>query len=346
MRVAVDVRPLALSQAGIGRYVEGLLGALGKISGLEIVPLAIPRWLGPFWSPRAERWWEEVWAPRRVARAGCDVVHGTRYWVPEMDGVATVVTVHDLTFETVPDAYTPEARAYFSGRVKRVVAGAARIAVGAESVKRELVAWSGVAGDRVAVVPHGTPEGFSPGEGRHEGRPYILAVGTIEPRKNYAALVSALALMRQRQAGVRLILAGRRDRGWPAVEDSARRLRLEDAVTVVEKPTDGDLLRLYRGASLLAIPSLDEGFGFPVLEAMACGIPVVASNRGSLPEVVGTAGLLVSPSPEPLADACVSILEDAALARRLRAAGIRRAAEFTWARAAEQLAAMYREVAA
>jgi glycosyltransferase involved in cell wall biosynthesis len=184
---------------------------------------------------------------------------------------------------------------------------------------------------------------------RHDLAPgYVLFVGTLEPRKNLSGLLEAYGAVVDSRASVPpLVIVG--GRGWlfKPVFERVEAMGLADRVCFLDRVPDGDLPALYNGAALLAIPSHYEGFGLPALEAMACGTPVVAADRASLPEVVGDAALLIDPdSPDSIAAALRHVLSDASVAARLREAGIARAACFSWARTAEETLAVYRRVAA
>jgi glycosyltransferase involved in cell wall biosynthesis len=176
--------------------------------------------------------------------------------------------------------------------------------------------------------------------------PYVLFLGVLEPKKNVEVLLEAVARVRRTRAWGATELAIVGAAGWgPVPGRRAHALGLDGAVRFIGAAPDADLPALYGGATAFAFPSLWEGFGLPVLEAMASGTPVVASNRGALPEVTAGAALLVEPAPEPLAEALERLLTEPALRARLRAEGLARAAQFSWARTARETLSVYRAAA-
>ena len=214
---------------------------------------------------------------------------------------------------------------------------------------RDAVARLGIGEDRVAVVPWGVDhERFRPVDRRLFDFPYVLYVGTEQPRKNLDALLRAFAVLAAERPDLRLVKVGapggEGDAFRRATQRVVEKLRLGDRVVFTGRIGEDDLVAAYAGAACLVLPSLHEGFGLPALEAMACGCPVVVSNAGSLPEVVGGAGLVVEPEPRALASAIRSTLDDERRAE-LRARGLRRAARFTWHATAERTLDVYRALA-
>jgi glycosyltransferase involved in cell wall biosynthesis len=229
---------------------------------------------------------------------------------------------------------------------------AARVIAVSEATRAELLARYRLPAEKVHVVPEAAAPHFAPPPPAEIARvraryrlagPYVLFVGLLEPKKNLGALLAAVA--RCRASGgwgaARLALAG--EAGWgDGLPAHVSRLGLDDAVSFLGPVPDGELPALYAGAEAFVFPSLWEGFGLPVLEAMAAGAPVVASRRGALPEVAGDAAVLTEPEPAPLAEALARVLGDAGLRERLRAAGLERARAFSWQRTAAETLAVYR----
>jgi glycosyltransferase involved in cell wall biosynthesis len=271
---------------------------------------------------------ELAWYPFALsALGGVDVLHCPTYYGPLRPRVPLVVTVHDLAVLRHPQAFPRWTRTFVPRFVPFVLGAAARVIVVSEFTRTELRELLGVADEKIRVVPNGVDEVFRPDGPAAEGE-YALAVGTVEPRKNLPRIADAA-----RRAGVRLRAVGAH--GWGEV-------RL-DGIAWLGRVGDEELARLYRGASVLVYPSLYEGFGIPVLEAMACGTPVVTSAGGATEEVAGGAAVLVDPLD---AGSIAAGIEDA-LSRQdeLRAHGLERARAFTWAETARRTADVYRELA-
>ena len=322
MRVGVDISPLLQTRAGTARHVAGLLAALRGRPGLELVGLSAGG-SGRLATVRRDA----LWYPFRLGRAsgGVDVLHCTTFRAPLRPRAPLVVTVHDLALLRHPDAFPRWHRGTGVQALRAGVGAADAIVCVSAFTRDELVELLDVPPERARIVPNGVDPVFRPDGTAAEGD-YVLAVGTLEPRKNLAAAVEAARL-----AGVELRVAGAAGWGGVAVDGW------------VGEPSDGELASLMRGARCLVYPSLYEGFGLPVLEAMACGAPVVTSRGGATEEVAGEAAVLVDPR-DPAAIAAG--IEEAGRRRdELVAAGLARAAGFTWDRSADLVEALWRELA-
>ena len=322
MIVGIDTSPLAQTRAGTARHVLGLLGALAGRPGLELVGLASGG-TGRLATVRRDA----LWYPFRLASASArvDVLHCTTYRAPVSPRAPLVVTVHDVGVLRHPKAFPRWHRVTGALALRGGVRAADAIVAVSAFTRDELVGLLDVPGDRIRVVPNGVDPVFSPDGPRADGD-YVLAVGTLEPRKNLVAAVDAARL-----AGAELRVAGAA--GWGGVA----------APGWVGEPTDEELAALMRGARCLVYPSLYEGFGLPVLEAMACGTPVVTSRRGATEEVAGGAAVLVDPH-DP-ASIAAGIEEAGRRRSELAEAGRARAAGFTWSRSADLVEALWRELA-
>ncbi len=328
MKVGFDVAPLLLDNAGTARYVRGVLGELRQRDDVEVHELS---WGGASRATAAVR--DAAWYPfvLPVQARPLDVLHCTTFRAPLRAPLPVVVTVHDLAAIRFPELFTTWTRLYARTFLPVVLRAATRVLAVSEFTKRDVVELAGVPEARIDVAPNAadiavfTPDGPS-GEGD-----YVLAVGTLEPRKNLPRLIEATA-----QLGLSLRIAGAR--GWGGVEAEARH------VTWVGRPSDEELATLMRGALCLAYPSLWEGFGIPVLEAMLCGTPVVTSRASAMEEVAGDAAELVDPHD---VDSIAGGIERA-LGRRdeLRAAGFARASRFGWPATADAVVASYRQAIA
>jgi glycosyltransferase involved in cell wall biosynthesis len=325
VKVAVDVTPLAQTRAGTARYLEALLPRLER-------EVEVARVRGFARGRPGTLWLDLAWYPHLlgIRARGADVLHCTTYRGPVHTRLPLVVTVHDVAVFRHPEAFPPWTRWYSRRVVPRVLRAAEVVLAVSAFTAAELVEVLGIPREKIRVVPNGVDPVFSPGGPAAEGD-YVLAVGTLEPRKNLARTIEAT-----RSLGVELRVVGAR--GWGGVEASG------DGVTWLGDVPDEALARQYRGARCLAYPSLYEGFGIPVLEAMACGTPVVTSAGGATEEVAGGAAVLVDPR-DPAAIAR-GIEAAAARGSELRALGLRRAAEFSWDESARLTVEAYREAAA
>jgi len=321
LRVGIDVSPLELTEAGTARYLRNL------IAGLEGVD--VRRYSLPGRSRVAKVYRDTAWylgtLPRKAARDRVDVVHCPAHRGPLRSQVPLVLTVHDLAVLRHPETFNRWTRRYSRLFLPRVARAAERVIAVSAFTGREAVELLGVDESKVRVVPHGVAPPFGP-YGPAAGGDYVLAVGTLEPRKNLPRLLVAAE-----KAGVELKVVG--THGWGDVD--------VDSIGFVD---DEELARLYRGASCLVYASLYEGFGLPVLEAMACGTPVVTSNTGALAEIGDGAAVLVDPLD---VDSIAAGIREARGRRdELREAGLARAGRFRWETAAAQTIEVYREAAA
>jgi glycosyltransferase involved in cell wall biosynthesis len=325
MRVAIDVSPLLQTRAGTARYLNGLLR---ELCGRDDVEVSTRSFGGDDRLSTLLR--DGVWYPFVVGREqAADVLHCPTYRGPMRARVPLVVTVHDLAVLRHPQTFNRWTRAYSPRVVPRVLRAAQRVIAVSEFTRRELVELLGVPEDRIHVVPNAVDEEFTP-EGPAEQGEYVLAVGTLEPRKNLDRLVEAV---RRTDTELRIVGA----RGWGGVEVGGNGVRWLGEVS------DAELARLYRGAACVAYPSLYEGFGIPVLEAMACGAPVVTTRGTAMEEVANGAAVLVD-ARDP-AEIAAGIIRAVAERNQLVARGLERARAFRWDAVAAATVDVYREAA-
>ncbi|MCX6047248.1 MAG: glycosyltransferase family 1 protein [Chloroflexi bacterium] len=282
--------------------------------------------------------------------------HAAEHLLPYMRR-PTVMTVHDLIFERYPEHHTLRNRLFLKIAMPLFVRAADTIIAVSQHTKRDLIELYGAPADKIQVVYEGVDPEFKPGDpaivqrvrqqyspGTDDTiRPYLLMVGTLEPRKNHATAMRALARLKALGFPQRLLVVG--GKGWlfEPVQKMVAELGLDDDVRFAGYVPAADLPALYAGADCTLLPSLYEGFGFPVLEAMACGTPVVSSNVSSLPEVAGDAALLVAPQDNvALAAAIQRVLGEPGLSTVMRTKGIEQAAKFRWAYCAQETVEVYK----
>jgi glycosyltransferase involved in cell wall biosynthesis len=302
--------------------------ALNVVSPYRRIPLAFP-------------------ALARREEAALAHVH---YFVSPRLRCPAVVTVHDLSYARAPELFSRRDRTLLR-LVRGSVRRAARVIAVSEFTRADLCQVYGIDPAKVVAIPNGVSSEFRPIDGAKErvrqrfgiDRPYVLCVGALQPRKNVPLAIEAYAKLMGRGTDCELVIAGGDRGGRLDVLDAILRARLTGRVHLVGRVEDEELPALYTAARALVFPSLYEGFGLPALEAMACGTPVIASNTTGLAEAVGDAGLTIDPrSADELAEALGRLLDDQALRDRLIAAGLARAADFTWERAARSTADVYR----
>lgn len=374
--IGIDATAAYEQSAGIGRYVRELIGALAAEDSITPYRLFVagatrnrlPPPPGPNFSWRPTRitplWFARLWhrlqvpLPVEVFTRRVRLFHATDFTLPPvLPGTPTLLTVHDLSFVRAPETATPVLKVYLDRVVPRSVARATHILADSQATKDDLIALYGTPPDKITVLLSGVSPHFRPVEDRAARRevrarygippqPYIFSVGTVQPRKNYTRLMEALARLGPDAAEIHLVIAG--GRGWldSPIYGAVKSLGLEGRVHFTGFVEDADLPALYSDALCLAYPSLYEGFGFPVLEAFACGTPVVSSTLSSIPEVAGDAALLVDPyDVDALAAALRRLLSDPGLRAELIARGARQASQFTWGRTARHLREIYRQLA-
>lgn len=365
--VAFDATPLIGERTGIGVLARGALGALADRHGLELRAFAmtwrgrgalaglVPAGVGtvrvPMVAAPLQRAWAQFDGPVIEWWTGrVDVVHGTNFVVPPAARAAEVVSVHDLTALRFPEMCQPATLRY-PDLIRRAIRRGAWVHALSDAVAAEIADLLGAPAERIRVVAPGVPAwapaGAAAPAAAGGGRPYILAIGRAEPRKDLPLLVRAFDLVAAGQPDIELVLAGPPGWGEEALDAEVMWARHRDRIRRVGWISDGRKAELLAGAAAFAYPSVYEGFGIPPLEAMSAGVPVVATAAGGIPEAVGEAALLVPAGDrDALAGALTAVLVDPAVRARLVAAGRQRAAVFSWARCADGLEALYRDAAA
>jgi glycosyltransferase involved in cell wall biosynthesis len=423
MQIGIDYTSAATQGAGIGRYTRELVNALfsqpsphqyslyyasRKIRNMELGmrndQFQIPKSAFRIHRlPFHDKWLMRVWhrlripIPIELVIGKVDLFHSPDFTLPAtLPGVPTLLTVHDLSFIRDPDSAWPSLRAFLMQAVPRSVKRATHVLADSQATKDDLIELFGTPGEKITVLYSGVDSRFAPIRDQAEidrvcaryqlPRPFILSVGTLQPRKNYARLIQAFARIANeahpsttwrahpernavkstpggpptlrwrvgdgqdarhsaQDADLHLVIAG--GQGWlyESIFEQVKSMGLENRVHFPGFIDDADLPALYSAAELFAYVSLYEGFGLPLLEAMACGTPVIGSNVSSLPEVIGDVGLQVDPRDvDAIANGLTTMLTSPELGARSIAAGIDRARTFTWEKAARELLSIYDQV--
>ena len=371
MVVYVDVSSAVHARAGLKRYSENLvhelrpllgerlrlfqnsLGRRGPLPGWENHPTAGVRmgykpWRALVWLRHLGRWPLDRLLPEAT------LFHATEHLLPPLASIPTVLTVHDLIFEHFPRYHKIQNYLYLRATMPLYCRRATAIIAVSEATKMDVVASYGIESNKISVIPEAAAPHFQPQAPQRikavrlrYGLPtsYILAVGTIEPRKNLRRLVDTCGPLLAENLADGLVIVG--SKGWlyESFFDHLKSVSYHDKVVLPGFVADEDLPAVYSGALLTAQPSLCEGFGLPVLEAMACGCPVCASEASSLPEVGGDAAAYFD--PEDTEDMCATlrkVLRDADLRRDMSQRGLARAALFSWKSTAKQTLSLYERV--
>jgi glycosyltransferase involved in cell wall biosynthesis len=331
------------NKSGDVRFPEGLGGVRARTVRAGYKPWRMAVWLGQLAGLGFDRLLPDA-----------DLYHATEHLLMPMRRVPTVLTVHDLIFHIFPQHHKRLNYWYLNATMPLYCRRASAIIAVSQATRRDLVRLYGLDPAKITVVDEAAAPHFAPAAPAqvatararyHLPERYVLHVGTIEPRKNLSRLLEAVHRLRQAGEDVRLVVVG--SRGWlyEGFFQRLEELALGDAVQLPGYVPDADLPAVYSGATLAAVPSHYEGFGLPVLEAMACGTPVVCSATSSLPEVGGNAARYFDPSDaEAMTDAILAVWRDSALQEAMRRQGLARAAQFSWQRAAAETMAVYSRI--
>jgi glycosyltransferase involved in cell wall biosynthesis len=365
LRVGFDGHAFSSPAAGIRRYATELVGAMVSLGEpIELValggdPACVPAGIeraADAAHPPGNAGWTLIGLPRTAARARVDLIHAPAYTAPFWAGVPVVLTIHDVSYEIHPEWYPYRRDALRRFYYRRSARSAAHVLTVSAFSASEITAAFGIPASSITVAPLGVHGTFAAGDANvsldlpaNVTEPFLLHVGDIHERRNLPVVVDAILEARRHfgaAAALSLVVAGI-DRGvMEGLCAMASEAGSPEAVVALGPVSEDRVHALYRGAVALVYPSLYEGFGLPLIEAMACGTPVIASHAASIPEVVGGAGLLLDPRDVPAwRDAIIRVVNDEALRHDLRARGLARAATFTWQRTAEITLGVYREVA-
>jgi glycosyltransferase involved in cell wall biosynthesis len=368
MRIGIDAHMVGEKETGNETYVTNLLRGLGLLGMWpDCVALATDRELlaqrlgsdGQLASVTVSR--SPLvrilrGIPSAVRRWNIDVLHSS-YIAPPALSCPAVVSIHDIAYEHFPSFFSLRDRLVLSTLVPRSARCASRVLTLSESSRRDLVECYGISPDKIVAIPLAPAPEFRPvlDDSQMEeirqrygtSTRYILAVGNLQPRKNISRLVEAYASLRVESDSLpRLVIVGRAQWRASEVYRTVERSGLQEQVRFTGYVPDEDLVPLYSGSEVLVYPSIYEGFGLPILEAMACGTPVITSRTSSMPEVAGDAALLVDPySTAEIAETISLVLTNENLKQDLAKRGLKRAAQFTWEQTAQETLSVYRQVA-
>ncbi len=369
MKVCLDIQAAVAQRAGVGRYTRALAERLGADCGVDTVRLFYfdfrRRGLSfttPGMEQRALRWlpgrllqqsWKRLHAPPfNWLAGGADVYHFPNFIIPPLTSGRAVVTVHDVSFLRFPEMAESRNLAYLQARIADTLRRADAIITDSQFCADEIVELLKVERAKINPIHLGVADHILPPvpeavacfrQKNALQKPYLLAVGTLEPRKNIPFLVAVFEAMRDFDG--ELVIAGMRGWNYAPILERMRVSSRAAAVRYLEYVSDDDLPALYAGAELFLFPSVYEGFGFPPLEAMRCGVPVLASRAGSLPEVLGDGALLIGDfDVEQWAGQARRLLADNSARRMLTARGSAWVARYTWRETARKTWAVYRKV--
>ena len=364
MRIGINALPLSRVQAGAARVIRCVMQELREIDSENTYYLYSDRdfelpWEGDRWRKRISSslpllpgsFWLQTVGRRMIVRDRVDVFWGTANMLPLRlpSGVAKVVSIHDLIWPIQSEVVDPVTRFMLWLFVRRSAQQADRIITVSKSTAQDLQRVFAVPESKIEVIHNGVGPAYRPQNPRTAteklankygvSKEYVLTVGTVVPHKNLATLVEAMRILRKRgELFFQLLVVGAKGRKNSKLDEALHRsgLRSEDIKFLGFVPEE-DMPVLYSGCWLFAFPSFYEGFGLPLVEAMASGVPIVASNTSSIPEVVGEAALLVPPTqPEAFADAILRVRSDKVLRRTMIQKGLSRATCFQWSKAARQ----------
>ena len=378
MRIAIDYTPAIRQQAGIGRIIRGQIQALfdrhlpddlrlfvvGPVTVAERRSAPAPLHTTPISERNMVRLWHRLNSPfPRVewfTGGPLDLFHATDFVLAPNGAKRSVLTVHDLAFHFFPDAAMPSLHHYLNVVVPRSVHRADHVIADSANTARDLENVWQVSPAKVSVVQGAVDHGHfrpitDPGQLQAvrvryaaADTPYILAVSRIEPRKNFARLIEAFHRARKEaKLPHRLIIGGRKGWLYDQIFAKVEELGIGDAVHFCGFVAEDDLPALYSGADFVAYPSLYEGFGLPIIEALACGTPVLTGDNSCLPEAAGPGAVYINAlDVDSIAQGIIQLATDHDLRQRLAASGLAHAAQFTWERSADQLLAAYQKTLA
>ena len=355
MKIGMDIQSVHDRPTGIGYYTKNLLENMSGVPGMEFSHYKCPK-AGDL--NTVERvYWENVSLPKLIRKDRPDILHITGFAGPKfLKDAVKITTVNDLIGMIYPGNLAPVSRFYWQRWLPACVKNSSLIIAISEHTKRDIVRLLGISPDKIRVTYLAANKSFryiSDRQNLHGvlkkygiNSKYILSVGTIEPRKNFANLIKAFALYLERikKEEISLVIVG--GKGWAYNEclKAAIGMGIQRHVIFCDYVDDSDLPIIYNMAELFIFPSLYEGFGLPVLEAMCCATPVICSNTSSLPEVTADAAVLIDPFNRPeMTNAIENVLSDRGLKKSLSDKAMRQSSRFSWSRTARETISVYKE---
>jgi len=355
MKIGIDIQTTLGQKSGFGFYVKNLVENLKKVDTTNEYVLIAPETEVDFTTPQRFIW-DQFSFPKKAKTAKVDILHQPCFSAPIFYSGKIVLTIHDLISHYFPQNMPSGSRLYFSKWMPLTYQKAAKIIAISENTKKDIISLLKIPEDKIVVIHSAVSEEFKPIQDQAKinavkqkyqtGNSYILDVGTLEPRKNLPFLVKAFhRAIKEGGIDHNLVLTGKKGWYYESLFELIKELNLEKRVILPGYVADEDLPALYNGADLFCFPSAYEGFGFPPLEALSCGTPVIAANNSSIPEVVGEAGILLENDQEEVwAENIVKVLKDQNLREKLSTLGLEQAKKFSWVTTAQKTAAVYKEV--
>ncbi len=375
MRIAIDIRTINKPKSGVGYYVTNLIREFQGLDGKNDYCLISNN--GDFEeefgeNPKFSHYktkisnenhlvgdlWENTILPWNLQKLGVEIFHGPAFMIPLIKGkLKTVATIHDIVSYVMPETIPMKYAWYMRHLIKAVANKSDRIISDSESNKDDLMKWLNVPEKKIAVVPLAVSDRFAPPANREQVKTdvmkrygirenFMLFVGNLEPRKNLIRLMRAFEKARGKLgSGYQLVICGKRGWLYKEILETFEQVNESGSVILTDYVSEVELLELYQSADMFVFPTLYEGFGLPVLEAMACGAPVITSDVSSLPEIAGAAALTVNPNDtDQIANAIIRLAGSTELRGELREKGIKRAALYSWAKTARATQEVYESV--
>ena len=356
MKIGIDVQTTLGQKSGFGFYVKNLVEHLKKVDTENEYVLIAPEMIEKDFSTPQRFVWDQFSFPKMAAKAKVDVLHQPCFSAPLFYSGKIILTIHDLISHYFPQNMPSGSRLYFSKWMPLTYGRAKKIIAISENTKRDIMSLLKIPEEKIVVIHSAVGEEFRQIDDKAKiaeikkkyatGEHFILDVGTLEPRKNLPFLVRAYNIaLKEGKISHNLVLTGKKGWYYESLFDLIKELHLEDRVILPGYVPDEDLPYLYNAADLFCFPSLYEGFGFPPLEALSCGTPVIAANNSSIPEVVGDAGILLDIDDEKVwAANIIEVLSDEKKLQELRSSGLEQAKKFSWAKTARETVKVYEEV--